>query len=76
MRGMSGYVLTRGMSGYVRVCTHAGYDRVRTYTGNVGLVGDGDEGVKQSHDGGGGNHLGIHQVSQKPHLDPQQYTGI
>ena len=35
---------------------------------DVWLIGDSDEGIKESHDGGGSHHLGIHQVSKEANL--------
>lgn len=41
---------------------------VYTHVGYVWFVGDSDEGVKQSHNGGRGHHLSIHQIGQKAYL--------
>ena len=38
------------------------------YLWDVWLIGDSDEGVKETHDGGRPDHFGIHQVSKETNL--------
>ena len=45
------------------------------YLWDVWLVGDSDEGIKETHDGGRPDHFGIHQVSKETNLGEGETGG-